>query len=218
MTINEPQIRIDIASDVVCPWCVIGWKQLERAMALTGIAASVHWHPFELNPEMAPEGENLRDHIAAKYGTDPADSPRARAKLAALGAELGFRFDYFDEMRMVNTFAAHRLLAWAETRGAKHALKLALFAAYFSERQDVSEAAVLVDAATGVGLDPTEAAAVLAEGLHAEDVRASERAWASRGVRGVPAMVFQGRHLVTGAQGVDTYAAALRQLAGQTVA
>ncbi len=105
MQTDQP-IRIDIVSDVVCPWCIIGYKQLERAIALTGIPAEIAWHPFELNPEMAPEGENLREHLAAKYGTTPDGSRQARARLTALGAELDFTFDYADDMRMVNTFRA----------------------------------------------------------------------------------------------------------------
>ena len=217
MTETVP-IRIDIASDIVCPWCVIGWQQLERAMAVTGTPTQVHWHPFELNPAMGPEGENLRAHIAAKYGTDPTDSAKARAKLTALGQDLGFRFDYFDEMRMVNTFAAHRLLAWAEPQGFEHALKLALFAAYFSERKDVSDPETLADVAHAVGLDRTQAAAVLASDQYSGEVRAKERMWAEHGVNGVPAMVFQRRHLVTGAQGVENYAAILRQLSGRSAA
>lgn len=215
---SVPNVEIDIASDVVCPWCIIGWKQLEHAIAATGVRALVRWHPFELNPDMPAEGENLRAHLAAKYGTTPEGSRAARAKLTALGAELGFSFDYFDDMRMVNTFAAHRLLAWAETQDTKHALKMALFRAYFSERKDVSDPAVLADAAEAVGLDRDAAATVLAEGRYAEDVRASEKNWADNGVRGVPAMVFQRRHLVSGAQGVETYAAILRQLDGRDAA
>ncbi len=217
MTETAP-IRIDIASDIVCPWCVIGWKQLERAMAITGVQAQVHWHPFELNPTMGAEGENLRDHIAEKYGTDPADSGKARAKLTVLGNDLSFRFDYFDDMRMVNTFAAHRLLSWAERQGFGHALKLALFAAYFSERKDVSDPETLADVARDVGLDREEAAAVLASDQYSDDVRGKERMWAEHGVNGVPAMVFERRHLVTGAQGVDNYASILRQLSDRSAA
>ena len=123
-----PNLRIDIVSDVVCPWCIIGYKQLERALEESGIAARVHWHPFELNPHMADEGENLREHLAAKYGTSPEGSRKARARLTELGAQLGFTFNYADDMRMVNTFRAHQLLHWAEGEGRGHDLQMALFA------------------------------------------------------------------------------------------
>ncbi|GAB5469551.1 MAG: DsbA family oxidoreductase [Rhodospirillales bacterium] len=212
MTASPAPLRIDIASDVVCPWCIIGYLQLEAARKATGVALDIHWHPFELNPEMPAAGENLRAHIAAKYGSSPQEGRAARAKLTALGAALGFDFDYFDEMRMVNTFAAHRLMTWAETLGAKHKLKMALFAAYFSQRRDVSDAETLVEIAADLGLDPEAAARVLRENRYAGEVRDVERAWIDNGISGVPAMIFAGRHLVTGAQGVETYTKILQHL------
>jgi predicted DsbA family dithiol-disulfide isomerase len=215
---DAPEIEIDIASDIVCPWCVIGWKQLERALAETGVRGLVRWHPFQLHPEMGPEGEDYRQYIAAKYGLSQDAITENRARLTALGAALGFRFDYFDGMRTYNTFDAHRLLHWADGHSAKHALKMALFAAFFTERQNVSDPEVLADTVAAVGLDRTEAAAVLAGGRHADDVRTMQTVWAQNGVRGVPAMVFQRRHLVTGAQGVERYAAILRQLVGRHAA
>lgn len=168
-------IRIDIVSDVVCPWCIIGYKQLERALQETKTAADIHWHPFELNPQMAQEGENLREHLAAKYGTTPEGSRRARARLTELGAELGFVFDYTDDMRMVNTFRAHQLLKWAEEHGRGHDLQMALFAAFFAERLDLNDPAVLARVAALIGLDGDEALAVLTDGRYAEDVRQDEQ-------------------------------------------
>ena len=103
-------LRVDIVSDVVCPWCVIGYHQLAHAANATVVAIDVHWHPFELNPNMVQEGENLREHLAAKYGTTPEGSRKARARLTEMGAALGFTFNYADDMRMVNTFRAHQLI------------------------------------------------------------------------------------------------------------
>ena len=137
MTMGERPLRIDIVSDVVCPWCIIGYKQLEKALTETGIAADIHWHPFELNPHMANEGENLRAHLAAKYGTTLEDSVKARARLKALGAELGFAFNYTDDMRMHNTSRAHQILYWANELGRMHDLKLALFEAFFTHRENI---------------------------------------------------------------------------------
>ena len=211
-------LRIDIVSDVVCPWCIIGYKQLERAIDLTGLSADIHWQPFELNPNMGPEGENLREHLAAKYGTTPEDSRKARARLTALGAELGFTFAYADDMRMVNTFRAHQLIHWAGTRDRAQDMKMALFAAFFTRRRDLNDPEVLAESAAGIGLHRDEALAALADGRFAQEVRDTERTWTQRGIQGVPAVIFEERYLMSGAQGVDNYAAALRQIARQSAA
>ncbi|MEO1236644.1 MAG: DsbA family oxidoreductase [Planctomycetota bacterium] len=215
-------IRIDFISDVVCPWCIIGYKQLERAVALTGSKADIHvdlhWHPFELNPTMAPEGENLREHLAAKYGTTPAGSKKARERLTRLGAQLGFTFDYADDMRMVNTFRAHQLIHWAGTEGRAHDMKMALFAAFFTHRQDLNDPKVLADCAAQIRLDRREASDVLKDGRFAQSVRGAETMWLRQGIQGVPAIVFEQRYLLTGAQGVETYSAALERIIEQRAA
>lgn len=205
-------LRVDIVSDVVCPWCVIGYHQLAKAADETGIRIDVHWHPFELNPQMAAEGENLREHLAAKYGTTPEGSRNARARLTEMGAALGFTFNYADDMRMVNTFRAHQLIDWAEDQGRAHDMELALFAAFFTRREDLNNVDVLADVASSVGLDRDTALAMLESGERAESVRDKERFWTSRGVTGVPAMIFNCQHLVTGAQGEENYAHILKQL------
>ena len=210
---DPKSLRIDIVSDVVCPWCIIGYKQLEKAMEETGQTADIHWHPFELNPDMAEEGENLREHLAAKYGTTPEDSRKARAKLTALGAELGFTFNYADDMRMQNTFRAHQLLNWADRFGRKHHLKMALFSAFFTHRKNINDPEVLVQTAADSGLNREQAADILRTGEFAEEVRHAESFWVSRGIQGVPAMIFDQQYLVTGAQGVPNYLSVLRQLA-----
>lgn len=207
-------IRIDIASDVVCPWCIIGYKQLERALAETGVQAEVHWHPFELNPQMPEEGEDLQQHVAAKYGATPDDSRKARERLTAMGAELGFTFDYAGDMKMVNTFRAHQLLHWAGSQGREHEhdLKMALFAAFFTDRKNVNDVEVLADVAASIGLHRDEALAVLRDARFAEPVRTAEQFWTSKGVQGVPAMIFNQKYLVTGAQGIENFASVLRQV------
>lgn len=217
MTDARP-MRLDIVSDVVCPWCIVGYKQLERALELTGIRAEIHWHPFELNPNMAPEGENLRQHLAAKYGTTPEGSRKARARLTALGAELGFTFNYADDMRMVNTFRAHQLIHWAGTQGRAHDMKMALFAAFFTFRRDLNDPQVLADCAAEIGLDRNTALAFLEDGRYAQQVRDAEHLWLARGIQGVPAVIFEKRYLLSGAQGVENYAAALRQTADRRAA
>ena len=217
MTTPAP-IRVDIVSDVVCPWCVIGYRQLAKAAEDNGTPLEVYWHPFELNPQMAEDGENLREHLAAKYGTTPEGSREARARLTQLGADLGFTFDYADDMRMYNTFRAHQLIDWAAGQGRVHEMKQALFAAFFTGREDVSDIHVLADVAASVGLDRAQALSVLESGALAGAVREKQRFWTSRGITGVPAMIFERQHLVTGAQGEENYARILNHLLAERAA
>lgn len=213
MSEQAKPLRIDFISDVVCPWCVIGYRQLEKALDAAGTDYEIHWHPFELNPDMPAEGQNLGEHIAEKYGSTREQSQQARARITELGSELDFRFAFSDETRMFNTFDAHRLIHWAESQGKGHALKQALFAAYFTEQRDVSDRAMLAEAAEAVGLDKAEAEAVLASDRYGAEVRQEESMWMQNNIRGVPAIIFNNRHLVTGAQGVDNYSRILAQLA-----
>ncbi len=210
--VTAARLEIDIVSDVVCPWCIVGYKQLERALAETRLSAHIQWHPFELNPQMPAAGQDLREHIAEKYGSSAADSQRARETLTALGQALGFRFRFDDDSRIVNTFKAHQLIEWADEQGRQHDMKLALFTAHFSDAHDVSDPETLADIAAGIGLDRDAALAVLAEARFAATVRAMQQFWIERGIRGVPGMVFQKQHLVTGAQGVEAYSDLLTRL------
>ena len=213
MTAQDPRpiVQIDIVSDVVCPWCIVGFRQLDLALKEQNVLANLRWHPFELNPNMPPEGQNLREHIAEKYGSTPAQSQQARDHLTQLGDELGFRFNFDDDSRIMNTFAAHQLLGWAEAQGRQHPLKMALFEAYFTNQQDVSQSEVLLDAAQAAGLDRDAAQAALTSGDHIAPVREKQQFWTSRGVSGVPSMVFAGKYLVTGAQGAETYSDLLQR-------
>lgn len=206
-------LRIDIVSDVMCPWCIIGYRQLAEALDATGTAHDIHWHPFELNPDMPAEGQNVREHIAEKYGSTPEQSDKSRKQMTALGADLGFDFRYTDDMRMHNTFNAHQLLHWADNQGRKHDLKLALFTAHFTDRRNLSDDTVLADVAGEIGLDRVEALAVLVDQRFASEVRQIEGFWVQQGIRGVPAVVLDRKHLVTGAQGVENYTTILGQLA-----
>lgn len=205
-------LRIDILSDVMCPWCIIGYRQLASALDQTGTKAEIHWHPFELNPDMPPEGQNLREHVAEKYGSTPEQSEEGRRQMAGLGADLGFDFRFSEDSRIWNTFAAHQLLHWANTQGRQHDLKMALFRAHFTEGRNMADPEGLADVAGEIGLDRAEALAVLRDQRYADEVRAHEAFWLGQGIRGVPAMVFDRQHLVTGAQGVENYARILEQL------
>ncbi len=206
-------LRIDIVSDVMCPWCIIGYRQLAQALDATGTAHEIQWHPFELNPEMPPEGQNLREHITEKYGATPEQSAQNRVQMTKLGTELGFDFHFTDDTRMHNTFKSHQLLHWAETLGRKHDLKMALFTAHFTDGRNLSDDNVLIDVAEEIGLDRTEAQAVLSDQRYAIVVRDAENFWIQQGITGVPAVVFNRQHLVSGAQGVENFTNILNQLA-----
>lgn len=205
-------MRIDIVSDIVCPWCIVGYRQLQQALEATGTEAEIHWHPFELNPDMPPEGEQLRDHIIRKYGSSVEESESNRRRLVEIGAELGIVFNFDDSSHIRNTFDAHQLMHWAETQGLKNELKQALFQAYFTEQLDVSDRQVLIEKAVSIGLDLEEATAVLEDQRYAETVRDNEQLWVSRGIQGVPAVILAEKYLLSGAQGVENFSAAIRQV------
>jgi len=207
-------LQVDIVSDVVCPWCVIGYRQLMKALdALPGqFDVVICWHPFELNPDMPAAGQDLREHLALKYGADAGTGQAARSRLTALGESLGFKFDYYEGMRMVNTFRAHQLLHWAGIQGRQTALKLALFEAFFSRREDVDDLDLLAAVAGRAGLDTEEARAVAVDGRYARAVRDEEAYWREREVYAVPTFFFQQQYPVPGAQEAETFVRLLRKI------
>jgi predicted DsbA family dithiol-disulfide isomerase len=210
------QLKIDFVSDVSCPWCVIGLKSLEAALAkLKGeVAVDLHFQPFELNPDMSAEGQDIVEHIAQKYGSTPADIARNGENIRARGAELGFEFNLQKRARIYNTFDAHRLLHWAETQGKQEALKNTLFSAYFTEGRNPSDQAVLLDVTRKAGLDADRAAEILESDEFSAEVRGREKFYADRGIRAVPSVIINDRHLIQGGQPVEVFESALRRLAG----
>ena len=206
------KLRIDIISDIVCPWCIVGYRQLEQALEKTGTSADIHWHPFELNPQMPEAGQNLTEHMCKKYSMDETQSAENREKLIEVGKSLGFTFAYTEASRMVNTFKAHQLLHWAGQKNLEHELKQALFRTYFTDQQDISDTAVLIDTAASVGLDKQEAKQILDRDTYASVVRQRESHWTRQGIQGVPAMVINEKYLLSGAQGIDNYCQMIAQL------
>jgi predicted DsbA family dithiol-disulfide isomerase len=211
------QLKIDFVSDVSCPWCVIGLKSLETALAkLEGeVAVDLHFQPFELNPQMGAEGQDIMEHIAQKYGSSPTDIERNRENIRVRGAELGFEFNMQKRGRIYNTFDAHRLLHWAETEGKQEALKHALFSAYFTDGRNPSDHAVLLDVAQKVGLDVKRAGQILESDEFSAEVRGREKFYADRGIRAVPSVIINDQHLIQGGQPAEVFERALRQLAGR---
>ncbi|GAF56553.1 2-hydroxychromene-2-carboxylate isomerase/DsbA-like thioredoxin domain [Psychrobacter sp. JCM 18901] len=206
-------LRIDIVSDVVCPWCAIGYSQLAKALKQTNTPHEIHWHPFELNPNTPHGGRNYREHIMEKYGTTAEDVKESRARMTAAGAEAGFNFQFTDDFRTYNTFNAHQLLHWADQQGRMHDLKQALFVAHFVDNKNVADSTVLADVAADIGLDRNEALAVIADQRFANVIREAVQHSKQQGVQSVPSVIFNGRHLVSGAQGVENYKNILKQLA-----
>ncbi len=216
-------LKIDIVSDVVCPWCIIGYKQLQKALEMVGdeVEPQITWHPFELNPKMLPEGEAISEHVARKYGASAEQSAANRQRLKDTGERLGFEFQYGPGMRIYNTFKAHQLLTWAgDTQGgeAQTRLKLALFTAYFQDNRDVSDEEVLLDIVGQVGLDPDAGRAILNDPDNEAEVRAHLDHWIEQGISGVPAIIFDGKYLVPGAQEAETFVNVIRKVREKALA
>lgn len=208
-------LRIDIISDVMCPWCVVGFFSLQQALGSLQdeVKAHIHWQPFELNPDMPAAGENMQEHLIRKYQITAAQSTANRAMIAERGAAVGFKFDFSAQMRLWNTFAAHQLLYWlGETQPEQQtALKLALFAAHFQQHKNISDSAVLVQLAADLGLDAVAAEQVLTEGTYAKAVSAAQTHWRQAGISSVPAFILQQKILVSGGQPVEVFVDAIRQ-------
>jgi predicted DsbA family dithiol-disulfide isomerase len=207
-------LRIDFVSDIACPWCVIGLRSLLRALENIGgeVDAQIRFSPFELNPDMAPEGENAAEHVQKKYGSTAERSAAVRKAIVERGAALGFTFNYGPDSRIWNTFDAHRLLAWAQTQDRQLQLKQALFKSNFTDQRSTSDHATLIEAAREAGLHPEQAREVLSSDAFAEQVRAEEAHWRGNGVNAVPSVIFSGKWLIQGGQPPHIFEQAIRDI------
>lgn len=209
------KVRIDIISDVMCPWCVIGYKGLTQALEqLEGeLEADIHWQPFELNPNMPEQGQELGEHITEKYGSTPQQSRENRDHITQLGAKLGFEFNFTEGQRILNTFKAHQLLHWAgESSAVQTELKMAMLDAYFTQGRDVSNNDVLVAIVAEVGLDADFARKLLEDQVYAGDVRALQEQWRQLGVSAVPTFIIDEKYMISGGQPPEAFVQSLRQL------
>jgi predicted DsbA family dithiol-disulfide isomerase len=209
------QLRIDFVSDVSCPWCAIGLKSLEQALERVApeVTAELHFQPFELNPDMGPEGQDIVEHITEKYGAPLEQQIQSREMIRQRGEAVGFTFDMARRGRIYNTFDAHRLLHWADEEGTQRELKHALLEAYFTRGENPSDHAVLLAVVESVGLDASRAAAILGSDEYADEVRERERMYLDAGIHSVPAVIINDRHLISGGQPAQVFAQALRQIA-----
>jgi predicted DsbA family dithiol-disulfide isomerase len=205
--------RIDIVSDAICPWCYIGKRQMERALlslAGEGLGFSIHWNPFQLNPEMAKEGVDRAQYRAWKFGS-AEKSAALDARIVDAAAQVGLEFHPERIKRTPNTIDAHRLIWFAGQKGAQDPAMEAVFRAYFIEAQDIGQHSVLADCAGSVGLDRDEAIAFLAGDLADQEMRAADRAAREAGVSGVPSFFLDGYGLFSGAMPASSMADAFRQ-------
>ncbi|SAK71967.1 DSBA oxidoreductase [Caballeronia glebae] len=207
-------LEIDFVSDIACPWCAVGLSSLQRALERLGdtVDARITLHPFELNPDMSPQGERIVDYLGRKYGRTPEQIAETQATIRERGAREGFAFG--ERNWVYNTFDAHRLLHWARIEGKQLPLKLALLRAYHGEGKDTSDPDVLIDAARSVGLDVAEARTVLESGAYADEVRAEEREFQQLGIQSVPAIIFDRKYLVSGGQPSEAFEEAIRKIIG----
>ena len=206
-------MKIDFVSDVACPWCAVGLNSLEIALSRLDpkIPVELHFQPFELNPQMPPEGEDATEHLSRKYGAPPEQLAKNRQHLRERGAEVGFTFG--DRPRVWNTFDSHRLLHWAGLEGKQRELKHALLAAYHTRAENPGARAVLLEAAKAVGLDESRAAEILDSDAYAAEVRSAEQRWQQLGIHSVPAVVIDDRHLISGGQPPEVFEQALAKIA-----
>ena len=208
-------MKIEFVSDVACPWCAVGLYSLEKALADIGdaIPVEMHFEPFELNPAMPAEGEDATEHLSRKYGAPPEQLAKSRAAIRERGAAVGFAFG--DRPRVWNTLDAHRLLHWAglTDSGKQRLLKHALLTAYHTNAENPGSRDVLLRLAGEVGLDVDRARTILDSDEYASEVRERERFWQERGIHSVPAVVIDGRHLISGGQPPEVFERALREIA-----
>lgn len=213
------KISIAIVSDVVCPWCIVGYLKLQKAIEnlqrQQSLEIDISWHPFELAPDMTNNGENLRDFLANKYGASATASQQIREQLTQLGDELGFSFNFSADMKRYNTFNAHQLLAWAAQSDRQTPLKLALFKAYFTDHLDISDPQQLSLIAGQAGLDAEQALQILTQQSYAQTVRDEQQQWIDKGINSVPSSVVENSYLITGAQDSQTWEDNIKQIIAQ---
>ena len=210
----QNSISIDIISDVSCPWCIIGYRAL--SLALDELDAhnkvNISWLPFELNPTMAPEGQNRNEYIRNKYGLTPEQGKANRDNLIARGAELGYEFNFPDDGRVYNTFKAHTLIHWAKEYDLQTALKLSLFDLFFQQQGNPSDDNDLFKCVEKVGLDSEQAKQVLVSQRYQADVQQALNLAKDNGIASVPAFILSKKYLISGGQPVDVFVEALQQV------
>jgi len=207
-------LQIDIVSDVVCPWCAIGFANLNTALKEMAepVEAHVQWHPFQLNPYMAKEGQDINEHLVEKYGLSQEKLNDNKSHISTLGKAAGLEFKFEQRARIYNTLNCHILLHWAQEQGKQTELKLAFFTAYFTDGLDISDQRILLKIVNSVGLDGDKAAEILSAGHYKELVKEQESKYKSMGIQSVPAFIINNEYLLSGGQPVDSFKQALQEI------
>ena len=214
------RLDIEFVSDIACPWCLVGLRNLEAALAETAgeVEADIRFSPFELNPDMPAGGMDRAIYFAEKYRLPESEAKARGEQIREAAAAAGFTMNTGPGFRILNTFDAHRLLEWAGQVGHQRALKHALFDAYFRDRRDISDTNELADIAQHAGLDRSRAAEILSGEEYADAVREAEARHRVRGITAVPTAIVAGRYQINGAHPPERYAKALRHIAGELAA
>ena len=208
-------LKLDIVSDVSCPWCIIGYLSLNQALTklAADISVDITWQPFELNPHMPMEGQDITEHLTEKYAISIEQSEQNKAMIKQRGLELGYEFGYRGGGRIYNTFDAHRLLHWAKEYDKQTELKLALFDLYFKQNGNPSDHKQLLEVSENVGLEKEKAQQILDSNKYEQDVRELQRRYQSAGISSVPAVIINNKHLISGGQPADVFEQAIRKIA-----
>jgi predicted DsbA family dithiol-disulfide isomerase len=208
-------LKLDIVSDISCPWCIIGYQSLIQALAKLApdISTDITWQPFELNPQMPKEGQDITEHITEKYDISAEQSVQNRAMIKQRGLELGYEFSNRSGSRIYNTFDAHRLLHWAKEYNKQTELKLAFFDLYFKQNGNPSDHQELLQVTQSVGLDKEKAQQILQSNEYEKEVRDLQKYYQSAGVSSVPAVIVNNKHLISGGQPANVFEQALREIA-----
>jgi len=221
------KLEIDIVSDVVCPWCALGYAHLEQALdALEQdeIQADIHWRAFELNPHMGADGQEINEHLMEKYGSTAEQLSENKQRLVDLGKAAAVDFNFDERSRIYNTFDCHKLLHWAadlqheagEEQGLQTSLKQALFSAYFKDGRDISDRNILLNVVENLGLDVEQAKVVLESEEMKAAVRQEQKQFQSMGISAVPAFIINKQYLISGGQPVDVFKQALTEILGKS--
>jgi predicted DsbA family dithiol-disulfide isomerase len=207
--------KIDIVSDVMCPWCVVGYKNLESALTelKEQMSADITWHPFELNPDMPLEGQNLNEHLMQKYGLTEAQGDENRKRMFEAGQRAGFTFNFDGERIMINSFDLHRLLMWANEEGKQTELKLALFEAHFTDLIFLNKEDALLAVVEKVGLDKDTARDILHSPRYVQEVREEQNKYKQMGISSVPTFIINDKYALSGGQPPEAFIQALNQIA-----
>jgi predicted DsbA family dithiol-disulfide isomerase len=211
-------VKIDIVSDIACPWCAIGYARLEEAMQQLKdeMSFAVEWHAFELNPDPAGDGQPILQALSQKYGRSVEEMEQTQAQMQTIAEGLGLNFSALQERHTRNTFDAHRLVKWAGEEGKQTEMKKALFEAYFGKDAVITDPQVLVSLVENIGLDGETARKILESDQYVQTVREDEAKWQKAGISSVPAFIINDQYLISGAQEPETLVQAFKDITAKT--